>query len=141
VKTKKLVLDFVQLPKYQWIGICSPHADYRFVWNLNNELGIKLVQANNQFTKFSKKTGDVTFSTFEWKNEQDFSNVRLIKNKNGNHFLIPEKFQIDYWFVILETNRWEIDELIEKIRSINVVMLCSSFDSESMPSTETIILE
>ncbi len=141
MKTKKLVLDFVQPPIYHWIGICSPHADYRFVWNLNNELGIKLVQAKEQFKKFSKKTGDIEFSTFEWKNEIDFSNIRLLKNKNGNHFLIPEKFQIDYWFVILETNRWEINELINQIRSINVVMLCSQFDREQMPSTETIILE
>jgi hypothetical protein len=77
-----------------------------------------------------------THSKYYFKDEENIIEYYLIKNKNLGKFLIPEKPTIDYFLFLYENQIWEMEELIDKLRSIPSVLGVFEFDPEEIDSTE-----
>lgn len=135
-KPKKHILNFDQVYDFQMIGICSHHSDYRLAWGLNEQLNTHLEKADEDYLSSSKKGVTSTHSKYYFKDEENIIEYYLIKNKSLGKFLIPEKPTIDYFLFLYENQIWEMEELIDKLRSIPSVLGVFEFDPEEIDSTE-----
>ncbi len=138
-KPKKHILNFGQVYDFQMIGICSHHSDYRLAWGLNEQLKTHLEKADEDYICSSKKGVISTHSKYYYKDEENIVEYYLIKNKSLGKFLIPEKPTIDYFLFLYENQIWEMDELIDKLRSIPSVLGVFEFDPEEIDSTEHLV--
>jgi hypothetical protein len=63
----------------------------------------------------------------------------LIKNKNNNKFLIPEKPSIDYFLFLVNNIAIEIDEFVGKLRKVDSILGIYPFDPEDIESTQNLV--
>ncbi len=139
-KPKRHVLSLDAAIDFELIGICAHHSDYRLAWGLNQSLSIQLAKSDDPFVMQSKKGAILSQHSFHfWKDEINGTEFYLIKNKSEGKFLIPEKSQIDYFFVIRENLIYEMDDLLDTIKQVNSVMAAYIFEPESLPSAEMMI--
>jgi len=138
-KSKKhtLLLDVEET--YRMIGICSHHSDYRLVWGINNELHLDLEKSKNPFFAYSKKGGiQSEHSFYTFLDETNQINFYLIKNKSLNHFLIPEKQELDYFLFICDDHYDLLENIIQKLRNVSSVLTVVELDPSTIKSTEQI---
>lgn len=141
-KVKKHTILFDEEVDFELIGICSPHNDYRVAWNLNNKLHIDLAKASNLYEVYSKKGLLASKHTFyKYIDEQDGVEWYLIKNKHEGKFLIPEKNQIDHFLFIRNNILLDLDEVLEKIKTLSSIVAAFSFEPDAIPSTQLIQFE
>jgi len=138
-KPKKHILNFGQVYDFQMIGICSHHSDYRLAWGLNEQLKTHLEKSDVDYVCASKKGLTSSHSKYYYKDEENIVEYYLIKNKSLGKFLIPEKPTIDYFLFLYENQIWEIDEIIDKLRSIPSVLGVFKFNPEEIDSTEYLV--
>lgn len=141
-KITKHHLDFESENDYELIGICSHVGDYRLVWNLNESLNLNLEKAQEFFVVNHRK-GNFTSQHpyFLMHNEDERWDIYLIANKFEGKFLIPEKQQIDYFLFVCNNFTIDLDEWIEKMRTINCILAVFDFDPKTITSTEQIVFE
>lgn len=125
---------------FDLIGLCSHHSDYRLCWALNEYLELELKKSNEPFMVSGKK-GELisSHSFYEWIDEENMANYFLIKNKNNNQFLIPEKAQIDYFLVIQESGIIEIDDFLTRMKEISSILTAFIFDPHDLKSSNKLI--
>ncbi len=144
------------------IGVSSHEKDYRFCWALNNKLGIELTKQESLEIKRKKQKTPSHFSFFAHNDEDEFKEYIVIANfsegksisakesnlfgektKNSqseNEFLIPEHKQMNYFFVVRgEIENAEVNELIRKIKSIDIVLTAVSIDVKQLKSKQNLI--
>ena len=125
---------------FDLIGICSNHSDYRLTWSLNATLGIDLTKNTDNFQVSGKKGQIVgTFSLYEFIHPETHTEYYLIKNKNNNETLIPEKPQLDYFLVIRENFDLDLDELLARVKMVPSVQTAFSFYPEELKSASNFI--
>ncbi|MFA5574626.1 MAG: IPExxxVDY family protein [Brumimicrobium sp.] len=125
---------------YDIIGVCSHSNDYKLCWAINNNVELQLHKSENSFMVSGKKGNVISsHSMYEWISEEENVNFYLIKNKDGEKFLIPEKSQIDYFLIIQEAGIIEIEVLLEKLRKIPEVLTAFIFDPYELKSAERLI--
>lgn len=140
-KQKKHQLDFENELEFDMIGICTPHPDYRVVWDINSNLKWELGKANDLFVTTNKKGASVSqHAYFCWNDEENFTDYYFIKNKSENKFLIPEYHQIDYFILIQNLQLEPVDQIVEKLKKVGNIMAVFSYDPLEIPSAENIIL-
>lgn len=91
-------------------GIVSAQKAYKLVWQLNNNLGLKLHRMDDLYLKH-KKGDDIYIQLYEYTDEEYDYTYRLIANKTSNNILIPEHRNTNYFLLvkgILETDSWEV---------------------------------
>lgn len=139
-KPKKHILTFDQEYDFNMIGICSHHNDYRLAWGMNEQLGIHLSKAEDDYIVYSKKGGQQSMhSQYLFKDPENMIEYYLIKNKSMGKFLIPEKPTIDYFLFLYENQIWELQSLVESLRNIPSILGAYIFDPEELDSTEHIV--
>jgi hypothetical protein len=139
-KPKKHILTFEQIYDFELIGICTHHSDYRLAWGLNETLNIQLEKAEADFVLQGKKGNEETqHSTYHYKDHENIIEYYLVKNKSAGKFLIPEKPTIDYFLFIYENHVFDIQDIVDQLRSISSVIGAYCFDPEELSSTEHII--
>lgn len=140
-KQKKHVLDFENELEFDLIGICTPHPDYRVVWDINSTLKWQLEKAPDVFDVSNKKGQLLSRHTyFIWKDEENYAEYYFIKNKAENKFLIPEFNQIDYFVIINNLQLETVEELVLKLKKVGNIMAVFSYDPSTISSAENIIL-
>lgn len=141
-KPKRHVLSLDAAIDFELIGICSHHSDYRLAWGINKILSISLTKSETGFLIYGKKGvihSEHTYHVFF--DETNHMEWYLIKNKSEGKFLIPEKNQIDYFLLLRENSVYELEEIIDLIKTSNSVMAAYAFDAESIPSASAIQFE
>ncbi len=139
-KPKKHILTFEQVYDFELIGICTHHSDYRLAWGLNESLRTQLVKAEKDFVVQGKKGQEETsHSTYHYKDEANMLEYYLVKNKSAGKYLIPEKPTIDYFLFLYENHIYDVDDIVDRLRSIPSVIGAYQFDPEEFGSTEYII--
>ncbi len=141
IKQKKHTLAFSEVPDYLLLGICSHHRDYRLVWSINEKFNFDFIKCEEDFELYKKGEVYAKFGMYCYKNQEEFESYYIIKNKQNSHFLIPEKPTIDYFLFICENHQFEIDELIEKLKSLSSVLGVYVFEPSDIKSTEMIIFD
>jgi hypothetical protein len=89
---------------FKLIGISCHEKDYRLCWGINSVMDFTLERTEKELQTFpSKKNPQVSthtlFSAFDEDSENEF---HLIVNRTSMGYLIPEKPQADYLFLIKE---------------------------------------
>ncbi|RXP59451.1 IPExxxVDY family protein [Lutibacter sp. HS1-25] len=140
---------------YSLIGIHSTEEDYRLAYFLNKILKTKLKRSKYNL---DFQNSDAEFSLFEFKDETSFTNYYLINNKfksfvqnknnnglfDGNFssisYLIPEKNKIDFFLKIEGCYcQNSVNNLIEKLNTINQVITSYSIEPETLKSKDHLI--
>ncbi len=141
-KLKKHTLLLEDEIDFELIGICSPHNDYRVAWGINNIIRIDLSKKEDLFEVYSKKGQFISqHSYYQYTDQQDGVVWYMIKNKYEGKFLIPEKNQIDYFLVLRNNVLVEVDEVLDKVKSLSSIVAAYSFESSSLPSAQLIQFE
>ena len=109
-------------------------------WGLNQALHSEFAKSDEPFVIQSKKGVKVSEHSFHfWFDEVNQLECYLIKNKSEGKYLIPEKNQIDFFYIIRENQVIEAEEVLEQIKRINSVVAAFQFDPSSIPSCELLI--
>jgi hypothetical protein len=120
------------------IGINCHQKDYRLCWSINQALGINLERTEDYVLK--SKTGNlVGFPHFKYDDEANKNEFHLFKNKSGEGVLIPEQRVADYLLKVEHDEVTPIDELIKKIRELDIVLTAYQLNLESLTSKENLI--
>lgn len=116
-------------------GLCSHEGDYRLCWSINEQMGLCLEKSLEPYMVSGKK-GEVisSHSFYEWHDEEECVNYYFIKNKNEGKFLIPEKAQIDFFLVIIESGVIDKDEFLNELKNISCVLTAFNFDPDTLKS-------
>lgn len=140
-KVKKYQLVFEQEFDFDMIGISSHHNDYRLVWSINAELGLKFVRSKEPYLLHSnkKRTAVAAHTMYEYHCEEDQADYYLIKNKEEGHFLIPEKPSVDYFIFVCERDVVDMEKLGENLRNVSSILAIFHFSPEELESTENIV--
>jgi hypothetical protein len=156
--TLKIEYDF----DFVLIGISSHEKDYRLCWALNNVLDIDLTKTESLEIKSKKQIVPSFFSLFMYENTDEFVEYFVIANQSENKLvasktntlfvkgakesqttdgiLIPEHKQMDYFFVIRgEVDEEKTDELIKKIKEIDLVLAAARIDVTALKSKANLI--
>lgn len=139
-KPKKHILTFDQAYDFEMIGICSHHNDYRLAWGINERLAIQLIKVDEDYVVTNKKGLKMSsHSIYEFKDQENLIEYYLIKNKSLGKFLIPEKPTVDYFLFLFENHEWEIEDLIDELRSVPSILGIFIFNPEEFDSTENLV--
>jgi hypothetical protein len=139
-KLKKHVLTFEQEYDFDMIGLCSHHNDYRLAWGINEKLNIQLTKSEENYVVANKKGIKISeHSMYEFKDNENFIEYYLLKNKHLGKYLIPEKPAIDYFLFLFENRIWEPEELVSVLREIPSILGGFVFNPEEIDSTENIV--
>lgn len=136
----KYTLDIENDFNFDLFGICSHEGDYRLCWSINAQMGLRLEKSIEPYMVSGKKGNIISSHSFyEWKDEEERVSYYLIKNKNEGKYLIPEKAQIDYFLVIIESGVKDADKFLNELKSLNCVLTAFSFDPYELKSANRIL--
>lgn len=135
VKKYELTLDDEQ--PFEVYGISTAFADYRLSWELNQMLQFRLEKEAQCFQVFMPKLkANQAFSYFFYNDEELLTKIYLVKNKQEQQLLHPERPMIDYFLVIKDNFVYEPAQLIEKLRAINGIVAVFSFNYEEFDTLD-----
>lgn len=105
---------------FEVIGISSHEKDYRLAWNLNRQMGWRLVRKDDIVIRGKLNSSD--HPVFQYVHPVDQVTITLIDNKTEHGILLPEAHQCDY-LIKLENLQEETDEAFyRKLRSIRPIL-------------------
>ena len=144
---KKKILDIEIDLDYSLIGISCYSKDYRLCWEINKELGFKLVRKTSPALKAmgedQKENDDSNTGLIVYNYENINKGVlyRFVGNKSIKGFLIPELKQVDY-FVCIRGMSHELEEIrmIKSLRNIGIVLTAFSIPPATIKSKNKLIL-
>lgn len=130
-KIKKHKLVFDDEIDGEVYGISTAFSDYRLAWEMNAAFEIQLEKRENPlFLEDKKSKIEVPFYLYQHTSEDEFVRFTLIKNKQNNAFVKPDKSVMDYFLVIQENYVLTPAEIIRQLRGINGVVAVFEFESD-----------
>ncbi|MBK7390432.1 MAG: IPExxxVDY family protein [Bacteroidetes bacterium] len=139
---KILKLDFEQEYDFLLIAVLCGFRDYRFVFELNETLGINLCRMDDIVLPAGKPGSSTRHSHFIAEgNDQETYHVISNRDKAGTGFYIPELKNIDY-FILISGAYSGIDaaDFIKLVRSIELVSGAYEADPFELKSAEAFLL-
>lgn len=136
---KVFMLTLEEDYSYILIGISSSAPNYRLCWSLNKALKIAL-KRENPIEVHSKKGHITSHHVFVFHDEEINMTYRFIENKKGSSLFLPEIPKADYLFVLDETEKIEITEILNKINKINIVILAFEVEPKSLKQKQNLML-
>lgn len=125
---------------FDLFGLCSHERDYRLCWSINEQMGLSLEKSIEPYMVSGKKGNIVSSHSFyEWDDEEGGVSYYLIKNKNEGKYLIPEKSQIDYFFVVIESGIIDIDKVLNELKETSYVLTAFNFDPNELKSADRFV--
>jgi hypothetical protein len=145
------------------IGISSHEKEYRICWALNNKFKFEFKKIESLEIKGKKQLTPSFFSLFLYVDEDNFKEYFVLANlsesksvdaKNftlfeeeakqdqstENEWLVPEYKQMNYFFVVKgDIEQDELDEIMGKIKEIDMVLTAVDIDVEQLKSKHNLI--
>ncbi|MGC1240954.1 MAG: IPExxxVDY family protein [Chryseosolibacter sp.] len=133
MKKSKLVIDY-EFDFGLW-GVTTAARGYRLAWELNQQLGIRLVKQPDLVVGF-KNSEERCFSFYEF--ETPLNRLKLFKNRpsdqdTGKYYLIPEFPHYDF-IILAAMEEHPADQLVHHLKSIPSVELVASIPLEGLKS-------
>ena len=144
---KKKILDIEIDLDYSLIGISCYSKDYRLCWEINKELGFKLIRKTSPDIKaMVEDESDIQQNqsglvVYNYENINKGVTYRFVGNKSTEGFLIPELKQVDY-FICIRGISHELEEvrMIKSLRNIGIVLTAFSIPPANIKSKNKLIL-
>lgn len=136
----KFQLDVDYDYDFRLIGISCHAKDYRLCWSLNNQLEIQLEKVHRENAASGlKKNGIAIESLYSYFDEESHSNYQLLYNKHNNNLLLPEQKLADFLLIIDQMNDETFENLLKKIKEIDLVNTAFVIDVNTLKSKENLI--
>lgn len=137
IKTKRHQLIFDYDTDVEVYGISSAYIDYRFAWELNSKLSIRLEKQSEKLSIEDKKTKLINlFFLYYFFDEENLTKYYLIRNRQENKLLVGDKQFIDYFLCIRDNNSFDIKTLLSEMRDMNGVVAVFPLASEDFDFTD-----
>ena len=124
------------------LGISCHEKDYRICWAINQILGVTMQKEESDIEVVVKKSNRYSlhamFSLIDFENEIDY---RLVANRSTMGFLVPEKPQADYIFIVTDHFQLDFKQMKQKINLIPFVLTTFEINLESLKSKDNLIFE
>ena len=137
----KKVLKFEIKNEYDFLllAILCSHKDYRFCFELNNHLKLKL-KREKDIELSDKHRNKNSFSSFYFSSSEN-EQIRVINNKSNAAAFIPEKKSIDFFIMVRNVNpKRSVDDLVNQIKKIKIVNGVYEMDPQTLKSAENFFI-
>ncbi|MDQ2657647.1 MAG: IPExxxVDY family protein [Bacteroidota bacterium] len=138
MKKSKLVIDY-EFDFGLW-GVASAARGYKLAWEINQQLGIRLVKQPDLVVGF-RNNEEKSFSFYAY--QTPLNRLKLFKNRptdqeSGKYFLIPEFPHYDF-IILAAMEEQHSKDLVDLIRSIPAVELVASIPMNGLKSKSNFI--
>lgn len=121
-------------------GISCPEKAYRLCFALNNKLKAAFSKGSDMEVQEKNNSLQLKFPVFVFRNEEMFTDYRLIINKTGSKFLVSEFKQADYLLMVQGgLPQSEKNLILKKIKEIVFVQTAFEIDPKKIKSKEQFI--
>ena len=134
VKKIKLILD--DESEFPILGISSARSDHSLAWELNTHMDLSFQKASTCFLLPNKSKEIMAYEYYIHQNEDDQSKYFLVKNKQNASVLFTQNERLDYFLILRENYRCELEDLIRDIRKVNGIIAVFSFTSNDFAFSE-----
>ena len=142
MRKSKLVFD--PLFDFDLIGIISHGKGYRVAWEINQVLGVELTKSKDQLIRFNDGSS-ITVVNYTYTTENGgiylLKNRGLENNESGQMLLIPELQEFDFLLKIIGADSFDSEEIMDKVRKIQIFQFCSFIDPENLKSKENLVFD
>jgi hypothetical protein len=141
-KPKKYILEKDTFDSFDILGIVTAQNDFRLALQLNEKYRIFFEKNLEPLEIPEKKSGKIVpFNYFSFSDPTDFVSYFLIRNKQDGHLLLAEKPSIDFFLVIQNNYKLEIQEILTDLRSMERIIAAFPFSSDEFALAEYLIFE
>jgi hypothetical protein len=131
-KQKKYLLNIDDELEFEVFGLSTPFADYRLAWELNDKLEFRFEKSSEFLSVFDRKTKQLKkFQQFSFIDEENLTEIHLLKNKQGNQIVTSEHAMMDFFLVL--RNNFTIDSVkfLSQLRNTNGIVAAFKLESEN----------
>jgi hypothetical protein len=130
-KPKKYTLDISEEVDFEVFGISTPFADYRLAWELNDKLAFKLEKSNQTIPIFDRKTKQTKhFQQFSFVDEENLTEIFLVKNKQGNQLVTTEHAVMDFFLILKNNFTLNSSKMLNQLRNTNGIVATFKLESD-----------
>lgn len=130
-KTKKYTLNVEDELELEIFGLSTPFADYRLAWALNEKLEFKFEKSNDLLTIYDRKSKQLkSFQRFSFKDEDNLTEIYLLKNKQGNQLITSEHAMMDFFLILKNNFTVDTNKLLSQLRNTNGIVAAFKLDGE-----------
>lgn len=139
MKKKRLEIEYSY--DFELLGVISSAKGYKLAWDINNQLGVRLVKLHDVSIQFSNNiTG--TFTHFSY--ESPLNRIDLFRNKPNEadaikNLLVQEYPHVDYIIMSQGADKFETTHLQEYLRRISSVEMVALIPLETLKSKDYFI--
>ncbi|MEK6615134.1 MAG: IPExxxVDY family protein [Bacteroidota bacterium] len=121
-------------------GISCGEKPYRLCWALNNQLKTAFSKSKDMEVNGKNQSGQSKFPVFTFRNEEMFTDYRIIVNKFENKFLVPEFKQADYLLMVQGGMPFtEKKSILKKVKEVTFVQTAFEIDPKKIKSKENFV--
>ena len=118
-------------------GISCPERSFRLCYALNNQFKVSFSKSSDMELHEKNQTVSARFPVFTYRDEEMFTDYRVIINKADNKFLVPEFKQADYLLMIQGgLPGSEKNAILKKIKDVSFVQTAFEIDPKKIKSKE-----
>jgi hypothetical protein len=140
MKTSKKKLLVENDYEFFLFGISCSERSYRLCFALNSKLNATFSKSKDMEVKEKNQQELSNFPVFSFRNEEMFTDYRIIGNKTENKFLIPEFKQADYLLMVQGGMPYtEKGNILKKIKEVTFVQTAFEIDPKKIKSKENFV--
>ena len=140
MKTSKKKLLIENDYDFFLFGISCSEKSYRLCFALNNKLKAAFSKSKDMEVQEKNQGAQSKFPMFVFRNEEMFTEYRVITNKIASKFLIPEFKQADYLLMVQGGMLYsEKSSILKKVKEVPFVQTAFEIDPKKIKSKENFV--
>ena len=121
-------------------GISCPERSYRLCYALNGKLKVTFVKSHDMELHEKNQKLQSKFPVFTFRDEEMFTDYRMIVNKADNKFLVPEFKQADYLLMVQGGMPFsEKGGILKKVKEVPFIQTAFEIDPKKIKSKENFV--
>ena len=121
-------------------GISCSERSYRLCFALNDKFKASFSKSKDMEVQEKNHTVQSKFPVFTFRDEEMFTDYRIIGNKTESRFLIPEFKQADYLLMVQGGMPYaEKNNILKKIKEVTFVQTAFEIDPKKIKSKENFV--
>lgn len=121
-------------------GISCPEKSFRLCFALNGQLKASFAKSHDVELHEKNHTVTAKFPVFTFRDEEMFTDYRVIVNRSENKILVPEYKQADYLLMVQGGMPFsEKGAILKKIKEVTFVQTAFEIDPKKIKSKENFV--
>jgi hypothetical protein len=139
-KTKKYTLNIEDELECDVFGLSTPFADYRLAWALNEHHEFKFEKSNEMISIYDRKSKQLkSFQQFSFIDNENLTEIYLLKNKQGNQIVTQELAMMDFFLIIKNNLTIDTNKFLAELRNTNGIVAAFKLESERLEFLDEMI--